>query len=143
VLFFCLVCTTKTIKLYDRVGIQTGIGQGEKQMECIQVTKDNIEKKHICRAISNNKDIQVSSRKEWMMKCFDDGLCILSSAKKPFLSDPEYLLYKGFGVADTSDAGIDLMYLPFDEKAAIPRFTEAARPLHFLCNVLKWRVLNK
>ena len=56
---------------------------------------------------------------------------ILSSAKKkPFLSDPKHLFYKGFRVADTSDAGIHLMYLPFDEKAAIPRFTEAARHPH-------------
>ncbi|MEY8391932.1 YoaP domain-containing protein [Lachnospiraceae bacterium 45-W7] len=105
--------------------------------------------------MSSNKDIQISSKKEWMMKCFDDGLIflkssergkcfieyipsenawvprILSSAKKrPFLSDPKYLLYKGFRVADTSDAGINLMYLPFDEKASIPRFTEAARHPH-------------
>lgn len=29
-----------------------------------------------------------------------------------------------------SDAGIHLMYLPFDEKAAVPRFTEAARHPH-------------
>ncbi len=43
-------------------------------MAYIQVTKDNIEKEHICCAISNNKDIQVSSKKERMMKCFDDGL---------------------------------------------------------------------
>lgn len=40
------------------------------------------------------------------------GLCILSSAKKkPFLSDPKHLAYKGFKVADVSDAGINLMYL--------------------------------
>ena len=42
-------------------------------MEYIQVTKENIDKEHICCAISNNKDIQVSSKKDWMMKCFDDG----------------------------------------------------------------------
>ncbi|MCM1427631.1 MAG: GNAT family N-acetyltransferase, partial [Eubacterium sp.] len=163
-------------------------------MEYIRVTKENIDKEHICCAISNNKDIQVSSKKDWMMKCFDDGLvflkstergkcfieyipaenawvpiiaenymyidcfwvsgsfkghgysndllnecikdskekgksglCILSSAKKkPFLSDPKHLLYKGFKVADVSDAGINLMYFPFDDKAVIPQFTESA-----------------
>ena len=167
-------------------------------MEYIKVTKENIDKEHICCAISNNNDIQVSSKKEWMTKCFDDGLvflkskergkcfieyipaenawvpviaenymyidclwvagsfkghgysndllnecikdskekgrsglCILSSAKKkPFLSDPKYLLYKGFKVADVSDNGIELMYLLFDEKAVVPRFTESAKHPH-------------
>lgn len=32
-------------------------------MEYIQVTKDNLEKEHICCAISNNNDTQVSSEK--------------------------------------------------------------------------------
>ena len=32
-------------------------------MEYIKVTSENIEKEHICCAISNNKDIQVSSKK--------------------------------------------------------------------------------
>lgn len=32
-------------------------------MEYIRVTEDNLEKEHICCAISNNKDIQVSSKK--------------------------------------------------------------------------------
>ena len=36
-------------------------------MEYIQVTRENIEKEHICCAISNNKDVQVSSKKAW--KC--------------------------------------------------------------------------
>ena len=167
-------------------------------MEYIQVTKYNIEKEHICCAISNNKDVQVSSKKDWMTKCFDDGLvflksvergkcfieyipaenawvpiiaenymyidclwvsgsfkghgysndllnrciedskakgksglCILSSAKKkPFLSDPKHLIYQGFRVADLSDVGINLMYLPFDEKAVVPRFTEKAKHPH-------------
>lgn len=103
-------------------------------MEYIQVTKENIEKEHICCAISNNKDIQVSSQKDWMMKCFDDGLVFLKSTergkKKPFLSAPKYLAYKGFKMADVSDAGINLMYLPFDGKAALPQFTDAAKHPH-------------
>ena len=32
-------------------------------MEYIKVTNENIEKEHICCAISNNNDIQVSSKK--------------------------------------------------------------------------------
>ena len=35
-------------------------------MEYIQVTRENIENEHICCAISNNKDIQVSSKKAWI-----------------------------------------------------------------------------
>lgn len=172
--------------------------RGKQIVEYIQVTKDNIDKEHICCAISNNKDIQVSSKKNWMNQCFDDGLvfiksvergkcfieyipaenawvpilandymyidcfwvsgsfkghgysndllnmciedskkkgkkgiCILSSTKKkPFLSDPKHLTYKGFKIADTSDAGITLMYLPFEEGSVVPQFTEAARHPH-------------
>lgn len=37
-------------------------------MEYIQVTDENIEKEHICCAISNNKDIQVCSKKSWLCK---------------------------------------------------------------------------
>lgn len=33
-------------------------------MEYIRVTKENIEKEHICCAISSNKDIQVISKKK-------------------------------------------------------------------------------
>ncbi|MCR5484277.1 MAG: YoaP domain-containing protein [Clostridiales bacterium] len=167
-------------------------------MEYIRVTKDNIENEHICCAISNNNDIQVSSKKSWMSKCFDDGLvflkskergkcfieyipaenawvpieaegflyidcfwvsgslkghgysndllntciedakkegkngiCVLSSAKKkPFLSDPKYLIYKGFKTADSSDCGIDLLYLPLSENAPVPRFKECAKHPH-------------
>lgn len=164
-------------------------------MEYISVTKNNIDKEHICCAISNNKDIQVSSKKQWMTERFDDGLvflkstergkcfieyipaenawvpvtaggymyidclwvsgsfkghgysndllsacisdskakgkkglCILSSAKKkPFLADPKYLSYKGFSVADESDNGVQLWYLPFDPAAEKPAFKDCAR----------------
>ncbi|MDD3780396.1 MAG: YoaP domain-containing protein [Proteiniphilum sp.] len=164
-------------------------------MEYIRVTAENIEAQHICCAISNNKDVQVSSKKAWLKdrfkdglvflksvergKCFIEyipaenawapinapsymyidcfwvsgslsghgyandllsaciedarrkgkqGLCVLSSAKKrPFLSDPRYLAYKGFQVADESDVGINLMYMPFDENAVAPRFKDAAK----------------
>lgn len=164
-------------------------------MDFVKVTKENLEKEHICCAISNNKDVQVSSKKQWLLERFDDGLvflkgsergkcfieylpaenawvpviaenylfidcfwvsgslkghgyanellntciadakaggkagiCVLSSEKKrAFLSDPKYLAYKGFQVADDSEVGIRLLYYPFTEKAAVPQFTEEAR----------------
>lgn len=51
-------------------------------MEYIQVTRENIETEHICCAISNNKDLQVSSKKAWMDKCFDDGLTFIKSTER-------------------------------------------------------------
>ena len=37
---------------------------------------------------------------------------------------------KGFKVADVSDVGINLMYLPFAESAKVPQFTEGAKHPH-------------
>ncbi|MBP3850957.1 MAG: YoaP domain-containing protein [Erysipelotrichaceae bacterium] len=51
-------------------------------MEYIRVTKDNLEKEHICCAISNNKDIQVLSKKAWLADRFDDGLVFLKSTER-------------------------------------------------------------
>ena len=51
-------------------------------MEYIQVTNENIENEHICCAISNNKEIQVSSKKAWLKECFDDGLVFLKSVER-------------------------------------------------------------
>ena len=51
-------------------------------MEYIQVTKENIEKEHICCAISNNKDVQVSSKKAWLTDRFDEGLVFLKSVER-------------------------------------------------------------
>ncbi|MGH4118452.1 YoaP domain-containing protein [Clostridium sp.] len=159
-------------------------------MEIITLTKDNLEKEHICCAISNNEHSQVASKKQWISERFDDGLvfkkcdvrgkcfieyipaekawvpidadgymfincfwvsgqlkgmgnsnllleeCIkdskekgklglvvLSSKKKiPFLSDPKYLKYKGFLLADTSQPFYELLYLPFKENISVPQF---------------------
>lgn len=57
------------------------------------------------------------------------GLCILSSdgRKKEFLSDPKYMAHKGFRIADSSECGITLLYLPFDDSAEPPKFKECAR----------------
>ncbi len=51
-------------------------------MEYIRVTKENIEKEHICCAISNNKDVQVSSKKAWLAERFEDGLVFLKSVER-------------------------------------------------------------
>ena len=51
-------------------------------MEYIRVTEENLENEHICCAISNNNDVQVSSKKAWMESCFDDGLVFLKSAER-------------------------------------------------------------
>lgn len=48
-------------------------------MEYIRLTKENLEKEHICCAISNNKDIQVKSKKEWLADRLDDGLVFLKA----------------------------------------------------------------
>ena len=164
-------------------------------MNYIKITEDNLESEHICCAISNNKDPQVISKKEWLRqrlkeglvflkgdirgKCFIEyipaeyawvpivadgymhincfwvsgsckghgysndlleqcisdakdkgksGLTIISSAKKKgFLSDPKYLIYKGFKLADTADPYFHLMYLTFSERAEVPKFKECAK----------------
>lgn len=51
-------------------------------MEYIKITKENLEKEHICCAISNNKDIQVSSKKAWLSERFDEGLVFLKSIER-------------------------------------------------------------
>ncbi|SHM91208.1 N-acetyltransferase [Ruminococcus flavefaciens] len=51
-------------------------------MEYVRVTKENIENEHICCAISNNKDIQVSSKKAWLSGRFDEGLVFLKSTER-------------------------------------------------------------
>ncbi len=159
-------------------------------MDYIKVTSENIDREHICCAIANDNDIQVSSKKAWLKErfsdglvflkgnvrgkcfieyipaekawipmeareylyidclwiagkykgqgysnrllqaCMDDarnmgrqGLVILSSEKKrPYLSDPRFLKYKGFLVADTCEPYFKLMYLPLSSGADIPRF---------------------
>lgn len=167
-------------------------------MELIRVTAENIEKEHICCAISNGKDPQVISKKTWLEERFSDGLvflkgnvrgkcfieylpaehawapvdasgymfidcfwvsgqwkgkgnanlllnecirdskekgkmglCVLSSAKKlPFLSDPKYLKYKGFQVADTAEPSFELLYLPFSLDAPKPCFKPQVKTPH-------------
>lgn len=51
-------------------------------MEYIQLTKENIDNEHICCAISNKDDIQVTSKKAWLKELFDDGLVFLKSVER-------------------------------------------------------------
>lgn len=51
-------------------------------MEFIKITKENLEKEHICCAISNNKDIQVASKKAWIANRLNDGLVFLKSTER-------------------------------------------------------------
>lgn len=159
-------------------------------MEFIRVTPENLDKEHICCAISGNKDCQVVSKKSWLRermkeglvflkadargKCFIEyipaeyawapvdapgymyidclwvsgkfkgqgysnvlldsciqdskekgkkGIAVLSSPKKmSFMSDKRYLLHRGFLVADQMEPYFELLYLPFEEDAELPKF---------------------
>ena len=51
-------------------------------MEYIRVTKENLGEEHICCAISNDRDVQVSSKKAWLSDRFDDGLVFLKSVER-------------------------------------------------------------
>ena len=51
-------------------------------MEYIRVTKENLEQEHICCAISSNKDIQVSSKKQWLSGRLEEGLVFLKSVER-------------------------------------------------------------
>lgn len=43
-------------------------------MNIITLTKDNLEKEHICCAIASNKDCQVTAKKAWLTERFKEGL---------------------------------------------------------------------
>ncbi|HPY99955.1 MAG TPA: YoaP domain-containing protein [Clostridiales bacterium] len=162
-------------------------------MNYLRITKENIDKEHICCAMSGKQSL---AKKEWLKQRFDEelvfyrsvergkcfieyipaenawvpieadgyihinclwvsgsmkghgystdlldkcvrdakeqnkkGLCILCAEgrKREFLADPKFLAHKGFRLADTSDCGITLMYLPISEDADSPRFKECAK----------------
>lgn len=46
-------------------------------MQLIAIAKENLEREHICCAISNNNDCQVASKKAWLAQRLDDGLVFL------------------------------------------------------------------
>lgn len=56
------------------------------------------------------------------------GLVILSSKKKMgFLSDPQYMKYKGFETVDVANPYFELMVLPFDKGAEKPGFKNSVK----------------
>ena len=46
-------------------------------MNLVRITPENLTKEHICCAISNNRDIQVASKKRWLSDRLDEGLVFL------------------------------------------------------------------
>ncbi len=165
-------------------------------MNILNVDESNLEKEHICCAITDKKgETCVSSKKVWLRERFADGLVfkkldvrgkvfieyipaekawcpiiagnfmhincfwvsgqykgqgfanllldeciayarekgksgltILSSKKKmPFLSDPQYLKYKGFLLADEAHPYFQLLYLPLKENVQVPQFRDCAK----------------
>lgn len=162
-------------------------------MDYIRITKENIDKEHICCAMSGKQSL---AKKEWLKQRFDEGLvfcrgtergkcfieyipaenawvpiaadgylyinclwvsgamkghgyandllkvcirdaqaqgrnglCILSAEgrKREFLADPKFLAHKGFQLADRSDCGITLLYLPLSPAAVPPQFKPCAK----------------
>ena len=123
-------------------------------MEYIRITKENIDKEHICCAMSGKQSL---AKKEWLKQRFEEGLvfyrsaergkcfieyipaenawvpkngvCILCAEgrKREFLADPKFLTHKGFKVSDISDCGINLMCLPLAESAQPPKFKACAK----------------
>lgn len=72
-------------------------------------------------------DVCIEDAKKAGMK----GLVTLSSkTKKPFLSDPKYLAYKGFKLADKAKPFYELLYLPFEDNVEPPHFKEHAKQPH-------------
>lgn len=54
-------------------------------------------------------------------------VAISSKKKKPFLTDGDYLKYKGFKVVDIAEPYYELLYLSFDEAAEKPSFKKCAK----------------
>lgn len=55
-------------------------------MDFIKVTRDNIDREHICCAIASEKDPQVMSKKAWLQERFLDGLVFLKGNVNHILS---------------------------------------------------------
>ena len=46
-------------------------------MDYIKLTSENLDREHICCAISSNKDPQVLSKKQWLRERLEEGLVFL------------------------------------------------------------------
>ena len=78
-------------------------------MELIELTYENIDKEHICCAISNNKDIQIMSKKNWLKDRLDEGLVFLKGnvRGKCFIEyiPAEYASHLGGGLYTSTACG--------------------------------------
>ena len=54
-------------------------GGTKKRMNYIRITKDNIDKEHICCAMSGKQSVV---KKEWLRQRFDDGLVFYRSEER-------------------------------------------------------------
>lgn len=54
-------------------------------------------------------------------------VAISSKKKKPFITDGDYLKYKGFKVVDIAEPYYELLYLSFDEAKEKPSFKKCAK----------------
>ena len=76
-------------------------------MEIIELNLENIEKQHICCALSSNNDSQVISKKEWLKKEMKNGLVF----KKMNVRGKCFIEYMPLENAWISVSGEDLMYI--------------------------------
>lgn len=76
-------------------------------MEMMVVNKENIEHEHICCALSSNQDIQVISKKKWMIEQFDNGLVFM----KMNVRGKCFIEYMPLENAWVPIIGNDLMYI--------------------------------
>ena len=51
-------------------------------MEYVRLTKENLAREHVCCAISNDRDVQVASKKAWLADRLDEGLVFLKSTER-------------------------------------------------------------
>ena len=51
-------------------------------MEYITLTRENLDREHICCALSREEDAQVASKKAWLAQRLEEGLVFLKAAQR-------------------------------------------------------------
>ena len=77
------------------------------KMKIITVDQNNLDKEHICCAISNNNDVQVKSKKAWLLEQFDHGLVF----KKMDARGKCFIEYMPLEQAWVPVSGDEMMYI--------------------------------
>ena len=87
-------------------------------MNYLRITKENMDKEHICCAMSGKQSV---AKKEWLRQRFDDGLVFYRSAErgKCFV---EYIPAENAWVPIVAEG-----YLPIESGTQPPHFKECAR----------------